>query len=296
MWSPEVERAVARAGTDFLRAFDAVGCVVTQNIRVLPLTLTTITFTGKLSVQAMDIDAVKLGMLIYDELRGDGPPTGFLLAEDRPRARRARKDFHNQLPLVTPAGKAVKLFSNGKIHVTGCSSPIEFLDIVAKLCAFLPTVTRQGGAGDDAGDAITLEKFDIEMINASFLLCSRAGRHVGLRPNRLSAELKLDTVADFETERHPGVKLAVRGDDGAKVATVMIFQTGSVQICGAKRPEHVARAYAETCRRIDDIVGRLGADVCVECDAKQLRTTTSKHPFQLVDGYPTSLYNACMGA
>jgi TATA-box binding protein (TBP) (component of TFIID and TFIIIB) len=295
-----VEEHLVRVADDFLCAFDATSDVVTRHIGVHPLSVNTITFLGKLDVGVIDLATVELGMMLYDALRAveHQPGSGFLLRSEKPggdtkkRQRRPRKDFHNQLPLVTPAGKAVKLFSNGKIHVTGCTSPIEFLDIAAQLCAFLPIVL--------AGvDHVSLEWFDIEMINAGFLLCSvDRRRHIRLKPNRLSAELKTaaNVTVDFETERHPGVKLVVLDDNGAKAGAVMIFQTGSVQICGVKEPAHLARAYRQACTHIDDIVGKLGEEVCLECDARQLRTTTSKHPFRLVAGYPTSLYNACMGA
>lgn len=293
MWSVD---DLVQVANDFLDAFDSTNEVVTHHVGARPLTINTITFLGKLDVDAIDLALVELGMMLHEELRDPADqPCGFSLrhddGRDKKRPRRDRKDFHNQLPLVTPAGKAIKLFSNGKIHVTGCTSPIEFVDIATRLCAFLPTVVANV-------DEVSLQWFDIEMINTGFLLCSPdRQRNVRLRPNRLSAELKrADVVVDFETERHPAVKLTVLDDVGAKAGAIMIFQTGSVQICGVKDPRHLSRAYRQVCSHVDSIVGRLGAEVCVECDAKQLRTTTSKHPLCLIQGYPSSLYNACLGA
>jgi TATA-box binding protein (TBP) (component of TFIID and TFIIIB) len=292
MWSEAVEKAVSDTAIEFLDAFSAVSEVTTTHILAMPLTLTTITFVGELSARSIDLEAVEMGMMLCDGLQQES--IGFALtggAKDggARKPKRQKKDFHNQLPLVTPGGKGVKLFSNGKVHVTGCSSPVQFLDIVAQLCTLLPSLV-------DLGD-LRLEVFHIEMINAGFSVCSTNGHHVSLRPNRLTEELKkMDIVADFETERHPGVKVAIRDEDGKKVGTVMIFRTGSVQICGVKHPRHLARAFVHTCTNIDAIVRDLGEAVCVECDPRQLRTTTSKHPFHIVEGYPTSLFNACIGA
>ena len=282
-------------GREFLDAFDAIDRIELRHVRMLPLSVSTITFTGQLSVARVDLDDVGLGMQILQDVSADPEfvigsefhePTD---APDAPATKR-RKKFHNQLPIRTPAGKAIKLFPNGKIHVTGCPSPIEFLDVAVRLCEFLPGVcTLPGG-----GAAVRLEHLNVELINVNFLLCTPGGDAVRLRPNRLRAELsRRGVVVDFETERHPGVKVPVRDDDGAKIATVMIFQTGSVQVCGAKRPAHLARALVDVCSRLDDVVGELGHEVCAPAPAREQRTTTSKHPFAIVDGYPCTLFNPC---
>jgi hypothetical protein len=139
----------------------------------------------------------------------------------------------------------------------------------------------------------SLASFDTQMINANFLVCCPAGHHVKLRPKRLRAELSRSHLpADFETERHPGVKLVVCDDSGGKVATVMVFQTGSVQISGAKHPSHIAAAYADACTRLDAIVGELGTDVLVPAPS-ETRTTTAKQAFGITRGYPATLYNPC---
>ena len=300
----QVEARLLDLSAAFLAAFDRVqrasDCL--RHVRPLPLSLSTITFTGTLDTSAVDLEDVAMGMEIGaadddpfvlgahggcdDGGDGGGGDGGGGEPAKRGGAgcKRRRKKFHNQLPLVTRAGKAVKLFHNGSIHVTGCASPIEFLGIVADLCAFLPTVC--------AMPRPRLEAFDTQMINANFLLCAPGGDHVKLRPKRLRAELSRGAAqADFETERHPGVKLTVTAA-GAKVATVMVFQTGSVQISGAKHPAHIATAYEECTARLDAIVGELGADVLVPAP-KETRTTTAKQAFALTRGYPATLYNPC---
>lgn len=283
----QVEARLLDLSAAFLAAFDRVQRVNDRlrHIRPLPLSLSTITFTGMLDTTAVDLDDVAMGMEI-----GAAEEDPFVLGVhgggDDDKRRRKRKKFHNQLPLVTRAGKAVKLFHNGSIHVTGCASPIEFLGLVDELCGFLPTVCSMPRRP-------RLQSFDAQMINANFLVCCPAGHHVKLRPKRLRAELsRSHPPADFETERHPGVKLAVRGGDGGKVATVMVFQTGSVQISGAKHPSHIAAAYEDACTRLDGIVGELGQDVLVAAP-RETRTTTAKQGFGITRGYPATLYNPC---
>ena len=291
-----MEQRLLDLSAAFLAAFDRVqrATDTLRCIRPLPLSLSTITFTGTLDAKAVDLEDVAMGMEI-----GAAEDDPFVLGvngcggggddDDGPgqgHKRRRRKKFHNQLPLVARSGKAVKLFHNGSIHITGCASPIEFLAIVADLCGFLPTVCSMPRP--------RLEAFDTQMINANFLLCAPGGDHVKLRPKRLRAELSRGAAqADFETERHPGVKLTVCGGDGGKVATVMVFQTGSVQISGAKHPSHIAAAYEDTCARLDAIVGELGTEVLVPAPG-ETRTTTAKQAFGITRGYPATLYNPCV--
>lgn len=294
----QVERGLEGLGAEFRAMFDRVAGADRglRHLAPLPLSLSTITFTGKLNVDRVDLTDVAVGMGI-----GAADEDPFFLADDysepaadtadapppAKRPRRQKKKFHNQLPLVARSGKAVKLFHNGSIHVTGCSSPIEFLHVVVTLCAFLPTVCNVS--------PLCLEAFDVQMINANFLLRTPAGHHVVLRPQCLRREISRarQEPADFETERHPGVKVVVRDAAAAKIATVMVFQTGSVQISGAKSPAHVAEAYAEACALVDGAVGALGEAVC-RPDPASTRTTTAKQPFALSRGYPATLLRACM--
>lgn len=275
-----------------MSAFDACHAAseCLRSFRPLPLSVSTITFTGTLNVKRIDLAQLALGMEIGEE--EDDP---FRLGcvgsggggDENPRKRKPRR-FHNQLPLVTPGGKAVKVFHNGSIHVTGCASPVEFLDVVSRLCAFMPTVCQL-----DAPPR--LEDFDAQMINANFVMMSAEGCHVRLRPKRLRAELSALAAcpADFETERHPGIKLVVCDDAGTKVATVMVFQTGSVQISGAKKPAHVAKAFADVCRYLETIILSKKHDIMVRTPT-EVRTTTARQAFHLVLGYPATLYNACL--
>lgn len=297
-----MERRFDELGRAFLAAFETADCINREltHIRPLPLSVSTITFTGSLNVSAIDLSDVALGLRIGAMAAEADTPfrLGRIGGNDdnsdedndapaRPAKKRGKRKqkFQNQLPLVTPAGKAVKLFHNGSIHVTGCGSAVEFLAVVESLCAFLPSVASL--------PPLRLDAFDTQMINMNFLITNHEGQHIRLRPKRLRAALSEDRgPVDFETERHPGIKLTVR-EAGAKVATVMLFQTGSVQVSGAKRPEHVALAYRDAVTRLDAAVASLGSDVCVAAPT-ELRTTTARQMFYIQDGYPATLFNACL--
>ncbi len=284
-----VGAALERFGRGFLECFERINRVTEglRRVRALPMSLSTITFTGTLSRAELPVDEMRLAAELAQEL---GDPLGFTVDCCCDAAKRKRgaaapgKRFRYQLPLKRN-GKSLKLFHNGSVQATGCTSPLEFLDMMDALRGFM------AAAGDlDAW----LVDFDIQLINTLFLVTDPAsGSPLTIAPGALLRRLAPDTRADFDTERHPSVKipLLLDGPPGAKVkvATVCVFQTGSVSIMGAKRPEHVALAYEMVCTLLDGCA----ADVCAP-DTARVRTTTAKQPLSLVDGYPLNLHSCCL--
>lgn len=276
-----------RFGRGFLECFERVNRVTEslRHITTLPLSLSTITFTGTLNRAELPVDEMRLAAELAEEL---GTPLDFTVDCDEAKKRKrtgtgggGSKRFRYQLPLKRN-GKSVKLFHNGSVHATGCTSPLEFLEMMDALREFMAT------AGNvDAW----LVDFDIQLINTLFLVTDPAtGRPLTIAPGGLLRRLGAlapDTRADFDTERHPSVKIPLLVN-GVKAATVCVFQTGSVSIMGAKRPEHVAEAYDMVCSALDRC-----RDVCSPDAHSRVRTTTAKQPLALMDGYPFGLHSCC---
>lgn len=272
-------------GREFLEAFAAMNAVRERlrRIATLPATVSTITFAGKLDRGELPVEDMRMAAALAEEF---GPPLEFVLDCEAKRRRTtaqaagaATKRFRYQLSLKRN-GKSVKVFHNGSVHATGCTSPLEFLDLASALVAFV----------EDTGDVrVRLVDFDMHLINVLFLVtCPRTGRPLSIAPKGLLEHMGA-ARADFDTERHPSVKITVRDDDGTKVATACVFQTGSVSIMGAKRPRHVARAYAAVCEALD-----AAADaVCAPDPATTVRTTTAKNSLTLHAGYPLGMFWCC---
>lgn len=282
-----VEGRLRAFGAEFLDAFGAMNRVRErlQRIGTLPASLSTITFTGTLDTKSLPVEEMRLAAELAAELDPDTLEFEVDCDVLKRQTKRARgehaastnKRFRYQLPLKR-LGKSVKVFHNGSVHATGCASPLEFLDMIQALCAFV----RATAALD-----VALVDFDIQLINTLFLVvCPATGRPLTVAPGALLRHLRMH--ADFDTERHPSVKIPIMSGD-AKVATVCVFQTGSVSIMGAKRPSHVALAYRTVCEALD----ACAPAVCAPDAASTMRTTTAKQPLVLVDGYPFNLHCCC---
>ena len=94
--------------------------------------------------------------------------------------------------------------------------------------------------------------------------------------------------ADFDTERHPSVKIPVLDDSGRKVATVCVFHTGSVSIMGARHPSHMAAAFDTVCTALEEC-----APWVCSADPRAVRTTTAKQGLALEEGYPFNMFACC---
>lgn len=271
---------LAAFGRDFLAAFEAMNRVRLCAVAATPMSLSTITFTGVLDARHLPVDSMWLATQIAEAMDA---PLDFTLDVDRPAAaKRAKrgttKRFRCQLPLVRN-GKSIKLFHNGSVQATGCTSPLEFLEMAEALEAFVLAT---------ADMRVRLVDFDIQLINTLFLVtCPTTGRPMTIAPKALLRSLG-DVRADFDTERHPSVKIPIMAG-GVKVATACVFQTGSVGVMGAKKPAHVAAAYEMVCRAVD----AAAADACAPDPRLTMRTTTAKKPLVLVDGYPCNIRACC---
>ena len=108
-----------------------------QHVQPENIEVFTITFTGKTSATNL----LGPGNSLLDHLAGQG---GF---ERRPlkKKRKAALPFDNQVTLQFKGSggfkKAVKVFHNGRIHVTGCKSPVEFETVSRAVCKQLTIIT-----------------------------------------------------------------------------------------------------------------------------------------------------------
>lgn len=334
-------------GRGFLAAFRRMNdaCSALRAVRVLPPNITTITFTGTLSATTLPVESMRAAALVAHEF-GDAIEE-FEVDDDvsakmskklggQPSASAAQR-FRYQLPLKR-RGKSVKIFHNGSLHVTGCRSPLEFLEVAEAALEFIrhttqttdqtPTGQAPGQATPDqtattAGQATPdsqrpgLLDFDTHLINALCVaVCPATGRPLNVSPSALMAALQTgdrpmalvassslaaapapapnrkrrkltrSTHAEFDAERHPSVKIPLVTPEGHKVATVCVFQTGSISVMGARTPEYLADAFVGTCALLDAVGGTPDA-------TRTMRTTTARRPLFLDDGYPFDLKACC---
>lgn len=144
------------------------------------------------------------------------------------------KSFHNQvsvkgLDAETGSRYCVKLFRNGKMHITGCKS-------MARALMVADQILRQVKPGCDH----LLLDTDIEMLNMDF---------------QASMPLNLKALVDTLEEEELPVSYNPISYPGAKLqlgfCTVLCFSSGSVIVTGARSIEAARRGYDIFCHILD---------------------------------------------
>lgn len=201
----ELEQAVGRINA---RTF--------QRLQPTRASISTMTITASLNVKRVCKDSMVIALSLVD---GDGPLT---TAKTYKRKRTAM--FYNQITL-RHGTKSVKVFNNGSMHVTGCTSPMQFVDIASAVCAFMG---KTAGVETVDGDFdVRVRSFDIQMINLNF----SAGALLHLQRLRDRC-VESGLVASYDSDMYPGLNIKV--PVGNRTATVLMFRSGKVIVTGSK--------------------------------------------------------------
>ena len=218
----ELRECVARINA---RAYDAI--VPTRAV------VSTMTFTAKLNVQRVCRDSMTIALSMIE---GDTPLTSTTSRSERKVHKRKRPGsvFFNQITM-RHGTKSVKVFDNGSMHVTGCTSPTQFLEVAEAVCKFMGELA--GIETVDGSGVVRLTGYDTQMINLNFGVDTRL--YLQQLCERYAA---MGYVASYDSDTYPGlnVKLPV----GDRRVTALLFKSGKVIITGAKTAEELESAHA----------------------------------------------------
>ena len=201
-----------------------------RKFRVLKPTaaaVSTITITSALNVKKVCRDSMLIALSLID---GDGALSS---GESRKRKRKRTAEFFNQVTM-RHGTKSIKVFGNGSMHFTGCTSLQQFAHIAEEVCAMLRDVA--GIEATDGMEDLHLVDFCIQMINLNF----GAGRSLHLQGLRDRCT-ELGYVASYDADMYPGLNVKV--PVGERRVTVLLFKSGKVIITGAKTPSELEQAY-----------------------------------------------------
>jgi TATA-box binding protein (TBP) (component of TFIID and TFIIIB) len=140
--------------------------------------------------------------------------------------------FNNSLTISKQVGngknRSVKIFPNGKIHVTGSSTPLEGLDIIQEIQSIVDKIFPE--IKDNP-----IIPMETQMINATFQVPHGIDQMTLL--DLLKTQRKYVSKISFNPETYAAVKCKMFG------MSVSIFKTGSVVLAGANNFKDLAVAY-----------------------------------------------------
>jgi len=141
-----------------------------------------------------------------------------------------KKNFFNQVTLnyADISKKSIKIFSNGKLQITGISSNVESEYVVNNVVGWINETLNVN---------IKAIKTYIGMINSNFSL----GRCIDLIKLNLILNNDMNVVSIYNPESYPAINMKYHIDDTR--VSVFIFGTGNVVITGGKCIDHIHKTY-----------------------------------------------------
>ena len=151
-------------------------------------------------------------------------PHGF----DTTRKGRVRKSFYNQVTLNYKdiSKKSMKIFSNGKLQITGLTSLYE----CEKLTAYTLKVLRHTLNNPD----IMIRRSYIGMINCNF----STGTNLGLYKLNILLNRHARVMSIYNPESYPAINMKY-----GSMTSVFIFGTGNIVITGGKCLADIKETY-----------------------------------------------------
>ncbi len=150
---------------------------------------------------------------------------------------KASNSFYNSITFcfvnkVNKNKKAVKLFVNGLLHITGCKSIYESLEIASYFSNILDVVFSY------SLNTISVSDFTIQLINSNFYI--GFGLNLGSLYKLISKKANIHVYYDVEIHMGINVKYVI---NESETITLILFHTGNVLIMGTKKPLHLLEAY-----------------------------------------------------
>ena len=175
-----------------------------------------------------------------------------------------KKNFFNQATITYKDNttKSIKVFTNGKLQMTGITSLLEGIRVAHKVCFLVSRCTATD---------VRPTNIRIALINSDF--CVRKN----VRLQRLQETIRRRGVeCGYDPDTYPGLKVKYNG------VSIFIFSTGSVVITGSKTLRELHKAFT--------FVSELVVD---SPDATFGTTKEKDKKIEYVDGYPKHLLECC---
>lgn len=207
--------------------------------------ITTITMMARKVTGNMDPQKVREKLKQLGDIQVRQKDSGRVYTWKRIKSKRG-VSFYNSVSIGYTdenSTKHVKLFTNGSVHVTGCSNLEDCKRVAKQLMVVLPKILDEEIECD-------YSRFEIVMMNTSFSM------NVNLNLYKLVRHFA--TLPDVDIKYDPGVYAAAmikyKPEGCSKKITANIFSTGNVIIAGAQNLGQVLEMYKMINEKIPDEV------------------------------------------
>lgn len=190
---------------------------------------------------------------------------------------KTRKSFYNQSTVnyTDHSTKSIKVFSNGRLQITGLSSVADAKKAVNVLCEIL-----KKSYGAVKAKEITVKDCSIAMINSNFSF------NTGIDILKIKKDLEKTNKSVsiiYNPEVYPGLKIKHKTTKGT--SSLFVFTTGNVVITGVKSIQEIIESFSMIASTVNSNIDTYKT-LLKPPKAKIQKPDITKH------GYPLHLYNA----
>lgn len=233
------------------------------------INISTITIISELNVNNLDIQKIATG---FNEEKVSIKISKSNKDYEMTKRGKIKKTFFNQVTLsyYDVSKKSIKLFSNGKIQITGITSINESNKVLEMIIRWIHEIT---------GEEVEIVKSSVCLINCNFSINKR----INLTSLQNVLNENNNVIARYNPETYPAINMSVYENE-KKVYNVFIFSTGNIVITGTKSIECVRLAYEfiiNQCKKVKMI------DTCTK---KQIR----KENDEMLYGYTLRDVVSCL--
>ncbi len=219
---PSKKRSMDEQFSNILKQSD--GVQVYEDIKVSNPYICTATIVCKLSVDKINIQS----------LIDNNDDTSFKIRTTKSK-RKIYRPFSNSITLIFQNKKTIKVFSNGTLHITGCTSINAAHLLVDELCDYLKKTTNN--------DDISIQDTRILTLNTTLKFFSADNLFIDLESarttilNKYPDENKL--MARYNPDIYQGLILKPLFEKTNRKISILCFYTGSFIITGVKCPDEL---------------------------------------------------------
>mgnify|MGYP003706164387 CR=1 FL=1 len=191
-----------------------------------------------------------------------------------------KKTFFNQASVhyKTHTTKCIKVFSNGRLHITGVTSMIE----AANVCTFTCNLLNKTSGAVKGNSKVEATDLQVCMINTNFSL------NHGINIIELKKHFhQYENYSCFYTpDTYPGLKIKYHHDSTNK-SSIFIFSSGQIVITGVKTIAEVKIVYSS----LMDILIKTHSNIYnPHIQIKKKKNKENKTKF----GYDVSIIKPCL--
>lgn len=146
--------------------------------------------------------------------------------------KKTYRAFSNSTTVIFDRTKAIKVFVNGRLHITGCSEIGHAINLATQLAQAMGwTDTRV---------------HEVKILTLNVTLAVQPRRNISLKAFHAFLSSNGVLQARYNPDIYQGLVLKVPSPDEHRQVTVLLFYTGTMIITGARAPQDLLHAHKAT--------------------------------------------------